>query len=307
MADRGGRLLGDRQVLRDDVLRRPRPLPLPQRGVRPVRPRERPPARHVPQRHEVRGRDHRDGARPHARRRGHGRARRPAWSPPAAPAASCTRCSPTASTPREHRGIDRPNFVKPETGAPGLRQGLPPVRRRAADACRSTRRPPWSTPTRWPRRSTTETIAIVGLGLQLRLRHDRPDRRARPGWRWSTASGCTSTAASAGSSCPFGEELGYDIPPFDFRVPGVTSISADTHKYGYSFKGTSTLLFRDKACRNAQYFFLAGWSGGKYMSPGIEGSRSGGLLAATWAAMVQLGREGYLALRRARSSRPPTR
>ncbi len=93
---------------------------------------------------------------------------------------------------------------------------------------------------------------------------------------------------------PFGEELGYDIPPFDFRVPGVTSISLDTHKYGYSFKGSSTLVFRDKSYRNSQYFHLVGWTGGKYMSPGIEGSRSGGLLSATWAAMVQLGREGYL-------------
>ena len=93
---------------------------------------------------------------------------------------------------------------------------------------------------------------------------------------------------------PFGEELGYDVPPFDFRVPGVTSISADTHKYGYAFKGSSTLLFRDKAYRNAQYFQLVGWSGGKYMSPGIEGSRSGGLLASTWAALVENGRDGYL-------------
>jgi glutamate/tyrosine decarboxylase-like PLP-dependent enzyme len=76
-------------------------------------------------------------------------------------------------------------------------------------------------------------------------------------------------------------------------VPGVTSISADTHKYGYAFKGSSTLLFRDKALRNGQYFFVSGWTGGKYMSPGIEGSRSGGLLAATWAAMVHLGRDGY--------------
>lgn len=92
---------------------------------------------------------------------------------------------------------------------------------------------------------------------------------------------------------PFGEELGYPVPPFDFRLPGVTSISADTHKYGYAFKGTSTLLFRDKELRNAQYFFRTDWSGGKYCSPGIEGSRSGGLLAATWAAMTQLGREGY--------------
>jgi sphinganine-1-phosphate aldolase len=93
---------------------------------------------------------------------------------------------------------------------------------------------------------------------------------------------------------PFGQELGYDVPVFDFRIPGVTTISADTHKYGYAFKGSSVLLFRDKALRNAQYFYLTDWSGGKYCSPGIEGSRSGGLLAATWAAMVSLGRDGYL-------------
>jgi glutamate/tyrosine decarboxylase-like PLP-dependent enzyme len=92
---------------------------------------------------------------------------------------------------------------------------------------------------------------------------------------------------------PFGQELGYDVPVFDYRHPGVTSMSADTHKYGYAFKGTSVLTFRDKALRNAQYFFLTGWSGGKYCSPGMEGSRSGGLIAATWAAMIQFGREGY--------------
>src|SRR5690606_23708360 len=94
---------------------------------------------------------------------------------------------------------------------------------------------------------------------------------------------------------PFGQELGYEqIPTFDFRLPGVTTISADTHKYGYGLKGTSTLLFRDKAVRNAQYFFRTDWTGGKYCSPRMDGSRSGGLLAATWASMVRLGREGYL-------------
>ncbi len=92
---------------------------------------------------------------------------------------------------------------------------------------------------------------------------------------------------------PFGRELGYDIEPFDFSVPGVTSISADTHKYGYALKGTSVLLFADKSLRNDQYFYLTDWSGGKYCSPGMDGSRSGGLLAATWAAMVHLGRAGY--------------
>jgi sphinganine-1-phosphate aldolase len=93
---------------------------------------------------------------------------------------------------------------------------------------------------------------------------------------------------------PFGQELGYDVPVFDFRLPGVTSISADTHKYGYAFKGTSVCAFRDAAYRRSQYFYLTDWTGGKYCSPGIEGSRSGGLLAATWAAMVSIGRGGYL-------------
>ena len=92
---------------------------------------------------------------------------------------------------------------------------------------------------------------------------------------------------------PFGRELGYDIPPFDFSVPGVTTISADTHKYGYALKGTSVLAFADQSLRNSQYFYLTDWSGGKYCSPGMDGSRSGGLLAATWAAMVCLGRSGY--------------
>lgn len=92
---------------------------------------------------------------------------------------------------------------------------------------------------------------------------------------------------------PWGQDLGYDIPLFDFRVPGVTSISADTHKYGYGLKGTSTVMFRDKALRNSQYFYLTDWSGGKYCSPGMDGSRSVGLIAATWASMVANGREGY--------------
>ncbi|MGH9029720.1 MAG: pyridoxal phosphate-dependent decarboxylase family protein, partial [Acidimicrobiales bacterium] len=100
-------------------------------------------------------------------------------------------------------------------------------------------------------------------------------------------------ACLGGFILPFGEELGYVDDIFDYRHPGVSSISIDTHKYGYALKGTSVLTFREKALRNSQYFFLTGWSGGKYCSPGIEGSRSSGLLAATWASMVSLGRSGY--------------
>jgi glutamate/tyrosine decarboxylase-like PLP-dependent enzyme len=93
---------------------------------------------------------------------------------------------------------------------------------------------------------------------------------------------------------PWGERLGYDVPTFDFRLPGVTSISADTHKYGYALKGTSVLLYRDRDLRRHQWFTAAEWPGGLYLSPGLAGSRSGGLIASTWAAMVTMGEAGYL-------------
>lgn len=93
---------------------------------------------------------------------------------------------------------------------------------------------------------------------------------------------------------PWGERLGYALPRFDFRIPGVTSISADTHKFGYALKGTSVLLYRNSTLRRYQYFNYPDWPGGIYLSPGLAGSRSGGLIAATWAAMVSLGERGYL-------------
>lgn len=107
-------------------------------------------------------------------------------------------------------------------------------------------------------------------------------------------------ACLGGFILTWGQQLGYaNIPVFDFRLPGVTSISADTHKYGYGLKGTSVIMYRDKSYRQYQYFMLPDWSGGTYASPGMAGSRSGGLIAATWAAMVSLGKEGYLKYARA--------
>ena len=93
---------------------------------------------------------------------------------------------------------------------------------------------------------------------------------------------------------PWGQRLGFDIPIFDFRLPGVTSISADTHKYGYGPKGTSVTAYCDKSYRKYQYFTCTDWKGGIYVSPGLGGSRSGGLIAATWAVMLTLGKDGYL-------------
>ncbi len=93
---------------------------------------------------------------------------------------------------------------------------------------------------------------------------------------------------------PWGQELGDpNIPIFDFRLAGVSSISADTHKYGYGLKGTSVLAWRDAWMRQHHYFLQPEWIGGAYASPGLAGSRSGGLIASTWAAMVNYGKRGY--------------
>jgi sphinganine-1-phosphate aldolase len=101
-------------------------------------------------------------------------------------------------------------------------------------------------------------------------------------------------ACLGGFLLPWAERLGYPVPAFDFRLPGVTSISADTHKYGYAAKGTSVLLYRETSIRRHQYFAVTDWPGGLYFSPTMAGSRPGGLSAACWAAMVSMGESGYL-------------
>ncbi|RMD88015.1 MAG: aminotransferase class V-fold PLP-dependent enzyme [Calditrichaeota bacterium] len=101
-------------------------------------------------------------------------------------------------------------------------------------------------------------------------------------------------ACLGGFILPWAEKLGYDIPPFDFRLPGVTSISVDTHKYGYAPKGNSVILYRGEELRHFQYFTSTDWPGGLYFSPTFAGSRPGGLSAACWAALVTMGEKGYL-------------
>ena len=101
-------------------------------------------------------------------------------------------------------------------------------------------------------------------------------------------------ACLGGFILPWAEKLGYHVPPFDFRLPGVTSISADTHKYGYAAKGTSVILYRGTDLRHYQYFSAADWPGGIYFSPTFAGSRPGALSATCWAAMVSMGEQGYL-------------
>ncbi|MCH7836655.1 MAG: aspartate aminotransferase family protein [Chloroflexi bacterium] len=110
--------------------------------------------------------------------------------------------------------------------------------------------------------------------------------------------GCHVDACVGGFLLPFLRRLGYEVPPWDFGVPGVTSISADLHKYGYAARGSSTVMYRSKEVRRHQFFSYADWPGGLYGSPTMAGSRPGGAIAAAWAVMNYLGEEGYLRLAR---------
>jgi glutamate/tyrosine decarboxylase-like PLP-dependent enzyme len=196
---------------------------------------------------------------------------------------------------REHaattRDVTRPNLVKPETAHPAFDKACHlfgvELRRAPVDAATTEVDVDWVAD-----HVDDQTVAIVGSAANYGYGTVDPIG-ALSDIAVERGIGLHVDACLGGFILPFGQELGYDVPVFDYRLPGVTSISADTHKYGYALKGTSVLTFRDQALRNAQYFYLTDWSGGKYCSPGMEGSRSGGLLAATWAAMVQLGREGY--------------
>lgn len=101
-------------------------------------------------------------------------------------------------------------------------------------------------------------------------------------------------ACLGGFVLPWARQLGYPVPEFDFKLPGVTSISVDTHKYGYAAKGSSVILYRGQDLRQFQYYATGDWMGGLYVTPTFSGSRPGGLSAACWAAMLSLGRQGYL-------------
>jgi sphinganine-1-phosphate aldolase len=105
-------------------------------------------------------------------------------------------------------------------------------------------------------------------------------------------------ACIGGFMLPFARKLGHAIPDFDFQLPGVTSMSADLHKYAYAAKGASVVLYRGAALRRHQFYAYTEWPGGIYASATMLGTRSGGSIAAAWAALHVIGMDGYLELAR---------
>jgi sphinganine-1-phosphate aldolase len=116
---------------------------------------------------------------------------------------------------------------------------------------------------------------------------------------------CHVDACLGGWLLPFWEAIGEPVAPWNFSVDGVTSISADIHKYGYTFKGASTIMYRDAKMKRRQHFIFDAWPGGVYGSATTAGTRPGSPIAAACATIQHLGRDGYLA--KARAVRDATR
>jgi glutamate/tyrosine decarboxylase-like PLP-dependent enzyme len=109
---------------------------------------------------------------------------------------------------------------------------------------------------------------------------------------------CHVDACLGGYLLPFLHELGRLDEPFDFRLPGVTSMSADVHKYGYASKGVSVILYRTRELARRQLFVTSDWLGGLYASTAMAGTRPAGPIAAAWAAIMHIGHQGYVELTR---------
>jgi glutamate/tyrosine decarboxylase-like PLP-dependent enzyme len=144
---------------------------------------------------------------------------------------------------------------------------------------------------------TDNTIVIVGSAPQFPHGVIDPIEQLS-GLARENDIGFHTDACLGGFVLPWAEKLGYAVPLFDFRLPGVTSISVDTHKYGYAAKGSSVILYRNPELRRYQFYTTTDWPGGLYLSPTFAGSRAGALSATAWATMLALGEEGYLEITR---------
>jgi sphinganine-1-phosphate aldolase len=191
---------------------------------------------------------------------------------------------------RERRGIATPEIVAPVTAHAAFDKaarffGMPLVRVPVDDTFRVN-------PNELAAALTERTAVVVGSAPTFPhgVIDPIPELAALAAER---GVGCHVDACLGGFILPWAQRLGYPVPAFDFRLPGVTSMSADTHKYGYAAKGSSVVLYRDNDLRHFQYYTVTDWPGGLYLSPTFAGSRPGALSAACWAAMVSIGQSGY--------------
>ncbi len=194
---------------------------------------------------------------------------------------------------RATKGITEPNMVLPVTAHAAFDKaahyfGVRQVRVQIADDLRAD-------PAAMEAAITSNTILMVGSAP------DYPFGQVDPIEDLATIAlgrgiGFHVDSCLGGFLVPWMERLGVRVGRWDFRVPGVTSMSADVHKYGFAAKGASTILYRTPELRRFQFHVTTDWPGGIYASPSMAGTRPGGPIAAAWAALQAIGQDGYLTM-----------
>ncbi|MEQ9695896.1 aspartate aminotransferase family protein [Shimia sp. SDUM112013] len=191
---------------------------------------------------------------------------------------------------RKKRGVKRPNMVIPATahvawfkaaGYFGVKPRLLPMTKDLRTDISKLKR-------------MTDRNTVMILGSAPEYPHGTIDPIAEMG-AFADSKGIPMhvDACVGGLILPFMEMNGIDLPDWDFRVPGVTSISADLHKYGFAAKGASTILYRNLDLLKFQMFVYQDWPGGVFASPALLGTRPGGAYAAAWAVLQKFGVDGY--------------
>ncbi|XP_059611916.1 sphingosine-1-phosphate lyase [Phlebotomus argentipes] len=192
---------------------------------------------------------------------------------------------------REEKGISQPNIVMPVTAHSGFDKAAQYLKLhvKTVPLDRSTMAVNIQ---KMEAAITSNTIMLVGSAPNYPYgTMDDIEAIARLGMKYNIP--VHVDACLGGFVIIFMKRAGYPLPPFDFRVKGVTSISADTHKYGFAPKGSSVILYSEKKYRRHQFTVTTDWPGGVYGSPSVNGSRAGGVIAATWATLVRFGLDGY--------------
>ncbi len=196
---------------------------------------------------------------------------------------------------RIERGIDRPEMVVAESGHAAFHKAAHLF---GIELHKVPVRDDWTADVEAMAAEVNEnTVLVVGSAPQYPqgVVDDIPAIAALAA---EVGANCHVDGCMGGFVLPFAERLGREVPPWDFRVDGVTSISADIHKLGYAPKGVSVILHRTKELRRYQTFIFDDWLGGFYASPNLQGTRSGLPMAAAWAVMQHLGIDGYVDLTR---------
>lgn len=193
----------------------------------------------------------------------------------------------------KERGITRPQMVAPESAHAAFHKAAHLF---GLTLAKTPVKPDWTADVDAMAAAVTpDTVLVVGSAPQY-PQGVVDDIPAIAALARSIGANCHVDACMGGFVLPFAEMLGRPVPPWDFRVEGVTSISADVHKLGYAPKGISVILYTDKHQRSFQTWTFEDWLGGFYASPNLQGTRSGLPMAAGWAVIQHLGVEGYLKL-----------